>query len=488
MSDIKRFFKHSSIYAVGNIINRIGAFVLLPVYTNYLSVTEYGVLEIFYIISSIISGVLAIGLAHATLRFYFEYDDQRDRNQVVSTNFIGSLLISIIGVSVVALIAPTISEELINNPEYVKGIYLVLGILVFELSSQICLAYVRAIEYSMFFVFISIAKLIIQVALNSYLVIVVEAGVIGILVGNLVTVIVGWLVLSIFTLRKCGFGFKWKKFQPVITYSFPFLLSTIVGLVSTNVDKFILNYMVSLEALGLYALALKFSMIIEQLVGEPFSRSYGAFRYTIMKDQDVGAMQASIVKYLLIITSIVSLGIAFFVKELLIIMSEPGFWKAADIVPVVLIASIFKIMTYPAQSGILFAKKTGYLFYFTFLAACVSAASNYIFISLYGLIGAAISLVITEGCVLFVTNKISQKYLKVNYEYGKMFVIIFIAAALYLVSFEVSDSGMLISLTAKSALMLMYIAFLYYSPVLNEIEKQKMMEFIRLKLKRKKPI
>lgn len=94
MSDIKRFFKHSSIYAIGNIINRIGAFVLLPVYTNYLTVTEYGIIEIFYVISSVISGFLAIGLAHATLRFYYEYEQQDDRNAVVSTNLIGSLVIS----------------------------------------------------------------------------------------------------------------------------------------------------------------------------------------------------------------------------------------------------------------------------------------------------------------------------------------------------------------------------------------------------------
>ena len=79
MSDIKRFFKHTSIYAIGNIINRIGAFILLPVYTNYLSVSEYGIVEIFYVISSVVSGILAIGLAHATLRFYFEFNDESDR-------------------------------------------------------------------------------------------------------------------------------------------------------------------------------------------------------------------------------------------------------------------------------------------------------------------------------------------------------------------------------------------------------------------------
>ena len=71
MSDIKRFFKHSSIYAIGNILNRIGAFLLLPIYTTYLTVVEYGTLEMFYLVSSVVSGILAIGIAHATLHYAF---------------------------------------------------------------------------------------------------------------------------------------------------------------------------------------------------------------------------------------------------------------------------------------------------------------------------------------------------------------------------------------------------------------------------------
>ena len=58
--EIGRFFKHSYIYAIGNIINRIGAFLLLPVYTNYLTVGEYGALELFYGVSSVIFGFILL--------------------------------------------------------------------------------------------------------------------------------------------------------------------------------------------------------------------------------------------------------------------------------------------------------------------------------------------------------------------------------------------------------------------------------------------
>ena len=68
--EIGRFARHSAIYAIGNVLNRVGAFLLLPVYTNFLSTAEYGALELFYAVAIVISGVLSAGLSHATLRLF----------------------------------------------------------------------------------------------------------------------------------------------------------------------------------------------------------------------------------------------------------------------------------------------------------------------------------------------------------------------------------------------------------------------------------
>ena len=60
-------------------------------------------------------------------------------------------------------------------------------------------------------------------------------------------------------------------------------------------------------------------------------------------------------------------------------------------------------MTYPAQSGILFAKETKYFFYFTFVAAVVGVMSSFVFIKLFGLVGACIGVIVTELSVLLMT-------------------------------------------------------------------------------------
>lgn len=478
MSDISRFFKHSSIYAIGNLINRIGAFLLLPVYTNYLTVGEYGTIELFYVVSSVVSGILAVGMAHATLRFYFDYENQSDKNASITTNYIGSFVVTILGVSLLSFFAGDLALKVFESDKYTVGIYIILATLVLELSSQICLAYIRAIEYSIFFVLISVAKLVIQVGVNTYLVIFAGEGVTGVLIGNFVTVFTGWIILTVFTLYRCGFKFHLSKFLPILKYCVPFFLSTVMAIISTNVDKFILNYMISLETLGIYALALKFSMILEQMIGEPFSKSYGAFRYTIMDNNNAAKIQADIVRYLLIVAVFSALGISLFVPDLLYIMSNESFWRAADIVPILMLASVIKLVTYPLQTGILFAKKTKFMFYFTTLAAVVSVIGNLLLIPFIGLEGACITLVLTEMTVLYFTNKYSQKFFPVEYEVGKLFKILAIGISLYLCTFFLFWLPVVIAFLAKICLVALFLIIIFNSTALTESEIKRVKTFI----------
>ncbi|WP_196138888.1 lipopolysaccharide biosynthesis protein [Aliikangiella sp. G2MR2-5] len=459
--EIGRFFKHSYIYAIGNVVNRVGAFLLLPVYTNYLSVEEYGALELFYGVSAVIFGFLSIGIAHATLRFYFEYDDEKERNAVVSTNYIASFAISVLGVLLVSIWHNELAQLVFSSTALSTGILIILGTIVFELSSQICLAYVRAIERSLFFVYIAIAKLFIQVSLNVYLVIFANQGVVGILFGNFMAVFLGWLILSIFTLRRCGFAFHLNKLKVILQYSFPFLLGTFTSLISTNADKFGLNYLDALGTVGIYMLAMKFSQIVEQLIGEPFSRSYGSFRFSIMKNENAPEIQANIVKYLMYGTAFFALCVSLFIKDLLIIMSDAAYWPAASIVPIIMFSSLIKIMNYPVQTGILYAKKTKYFFYFGVVSACVSLAGNLMLIPVIGIYGACATLILTDMIQLTLMHRKSQQFFKVKYDFKRLLGCLLWAVAVYLGSLAYQAEELYLSIPFKALLAVIFLIIMF---------------------------
>jgi O-antigen/teichoic acid export membrane protein len=466
-----RFFKHSSIYAFGNVLNRIAALLLLPIYTNYLTVAEYGALELFYVIAAVVTGFLSVGIAHATLRFYFEYDAETDRNSVVTTNLTVSLLISLAGVLLIGQWHEGLAQYVFGGPEYSRGVLIILATLVLELSSQVSLAYLRAREYSMLFVGIMFFKLLLQLAANTWFVVFRDMGVEGVLMGNLLAVAFGWICLTIFVLSKCGYRFEWGKAVPVLKYSFPFLLSTITALISNYTDRFLINSLLSLQILGIYALALKFSELLESLIGEPFNRSYGAFRFSIMKEGNAAGIQARIVRYLLIGLAATGLGIVYFMKDLLTVMSDPSYWPAAAILPILMVASLLKVLNYTFQTGILYEKKTHHIFQIGLIAAITSVASNLLLIAWLGLVGACLAQVLTAGVVLVVTNRISQRYFRVSYDYRRLLVIAAVTVVFYLLSLPLVNQPVYVEFPAKAMLYVVFVLAMIFSSALHTDER-----------------
>ena len=247
---LARLFRASGIYAIGNTLNRLGGFLLLPLYTRFLTVSEYGTLEFIYAVSSIVGGILSVGIASATLRFYFDYGAERDRNAVISTNFWASLALSAVGSMAVWLGLAHFHEQVFPPDTPRLATPLMLAAICLELSTEVCLAYVRAREMPRLFVAISLAKLVIQCGANIFLVRVVDAGIVGVLTGNLLAIGSGWLVLAIYCLRTCGSRFEMAKLMPVLRYCAPYLGTTLVGIVAGNFDRFLINGALSVQALG----------------------------------------------------------------------------------------------------------------------------------------------------------------------------------------------------------------------------------------------
>ena len=69
---LKRLGKHSAIYGLGGLVSRILAVLLLPLYTRYLSPSDYGKVETLIALTTVIGIVLRMGISSAFFRFYFD--------------------------------------------------------------------------------------------------------------------------------------------------------------------------------------------------------------------------------------------------------------------------------------------------------------------------------------------------------------------------------------------------------------------------------
>ena len=69
---LKELLRHSAIYGLGSIVARVLGVLLLPLYTRYLSPSDYGLIETLVALSAVLTALVAQGMKSAFFRFYFD--------------------------------------------------------------------------------------------------------------------------------------------------------------------------------------------------------------------------------------------------------------------------------------------------------------------------------------------------------------------------------------------------------------------------------
>src|SRR5262245_47963176 len=70
-NQLKQLLRHSAIYGIGNIAISLLSFLLVPLYTHYLTVGEFGIYSLMIIVYSLMSLVVGLGLSSSVSRYYF---------------------------------------------------------------------------------------------------------------------------------------------------------------------------------------------------------------------------------------------------------------------------------------------------------------------------------------------------------------------------------------------------------------------------------
>jgi O-antigen/teichoic acid export membrane protein len=430
---------------------KAGAFFLIPLYTRALSLSEYGILELLYSISAVVGGVLGGGLAHATLRFYYEYDDNKDRNAVVTTSLLSAAIIITPILTVSSLANGLVSQWVFHSERYSTALDLVYVAVILEIIRQIGLSYLRAREYSISYVVVCVGQMAAQVICNVYTVVYLKLGITGILAGNCISIGLGVLALVLVILKECGFAYHFEKLKEMIKYSYPFAGSSFSSVFCGNADRFLLKTFLTFEAVGIYGIAQKFGVLLSDGLLEPFQKSFGAYRFAIMKRTDASGVQADILRYYLVFSGIVGSVIAFFSEEVLVMFTHQSYWSASHYAPILVVAAIAFGSGYVFQTGMLYTKKTHHLFFTNLCVDLAGLVIAWLFIRRWGLLGACLAFFAKTMLSAWLSLLVSQKLYVVRYDYPRVLRLAFLILIVFAVSYVMNQwsLGFALKLTLK---------------------------------------
>lgn len=477
---LKSLGKHFAVYGVGRILSRIVSFVLLPIYTHYLTAGEYGTLELLELTTYIVMMFVAGGISHAVMRFYYDSDDEREKMRVVSTALISIWVSSLFFLIWLLLFASEISYAILESTEFTGLFRLMFVSMVISLTNEIPLSFIRAQQKSTLFTAISVVQLVIALSLNILFIVGFDWGIRGIILSGITSQAVSGVFLGIYTFRYSGFGYSLTRAKQLLRYGLP-LIPAGLGYFALNfADRFFLQRFSDLTQVGIYALGYKFGMVISPMVAEPFLSIYRPKMFELARNNREEAREfvGLVFTYLAFINLFMTLGISILIKDAILILSDPEFREAYQVVPLIGLAYVSFAAYSVIQIGILITKKTKYIAYMVISSAVLSLILNYLLIPPYGMWGAAAATIASYFSLFLMNYFLSFKLFRINLEFVRLFKLLVAAVALYLIALYINIESLALVLTVKFLLGLSYPLLLYFLGFYSSREKDKVREIV----------
>ena len=232
-AELKRLGKHSAIYGLGGLVSRILAVLLLPLYTRYLSTSDYGVVETLIALTTVVGIALSAGIGSAFFRFYFDSNEPAARRRVLRTSFWFIMGMATLGLVVGVAFASELSQFLFGTTKDAKLVAAsFVGLWAGMNWAQLTNLF-RVEERSVAFVSASVANILVTVGATLILVVALDKGPIGVIVGNFTGTLAVYSVLVFYRREQLGLEFDRKLLRQMNRFGLP-LVPTALFLWVTN--------------------------------------------------------------------------------------------------------------------------------------------------------------------------------------------------------------------------------------------------------------
>lgn len=411
---LKSTAQHGLVYAIGIILSRIVAFLMIPIYTRVLTPADYGILEILSLTTEVVAMLAGVGIGLAVIRSHHQVETAEEQSTIASTAAL--LLLTIFGLAggIGIAAAGPLSTLLLGDSAGTDGpTYLRLAVFAMFCGGllEVPMALLRARQRSSTVVTVSLIRLALSLSLNIVLVVWLRVGVVGVLWSTAITtaLISGWLFVQL--LREHGVRPTRAVAKQLAAFGAPLVIWNLASFVLHYSDRYFLRVYTSMETVGLYSLSYKLAMLLSMFVIGPFSDAWIPKSLEIEKREGEGAIPTLrlITGYYNLLLVAIGLALALFAGDIIAIATGERFHAAAETVPILVVAMVFFGYRAVGQLGALIRGRSDLIAIGATVAAIVVTLLNVLLIPRFGVIGAALATLLAFATEFLVMRALSSR-------------------------------------------------------------------------------
>lgn len=486
---IKALAGQTVIYGLGTIVPRLLNYLLTPFYVRVFVSGEYGQISELYAWIALLLAILTFGMETT----FFRFSQKEDSGKVFNNAETIVLLITAIFLILYGFFYKSFAELI--HYEFNTHYVLLLGIIVaIDAAAAIPFAMLRKENKAGRFSLIKTLNVLTNIFFNIlFLVIIPEKSMmiaerifgeqtsllIWVFISNILASLLNLILLSP-QLSRLRISLDKDLIVPMLKYSFPILLISLVGMVNEVADKILIKYLVTIpdettlammnitgeeyamQQLGIYSANFKLGVLMTIFI-QMFRFASEPFFFGHAKDRNAPTLYAKVMTYFVIFCLLIFLGVMFYMDILQHFVGRNGsdYREGLRIVPIILIANMFYGIVFNLSIWFKLSDKTYYGTIIAVIGSIVTLLCFFILIPRIGYMGAAIAHLACYTVMMSVSYFWGQRIMPIPYQIGRITIYCIVAAILFFVSTLTSEMSALLKLSLNTMMILMFLGIVF---------------------------
>ena len=430
---MKILAKETAIYGVSSIVGKFLNWMLVPLYTYVLQQqSDYGIVTNLYAWTALLLVILTYGMETGFFRFVNK--EGEDPRAVYSTSLIALFTTSLL-FAVVCIVWQAPIASALGYPTHSEFIALLGTTVAIDAFASIPFAYLRYKKHPLQFAGLKLLFVFLNIALNIFFLVICPKiqdwamisswynpnyGVGYVFVANILATAIQTLFLlpAMAEGLKGSVVFDWDLLKHMLKYSFPLLVLGVCGIMNQTLDRILFPFFYAgadaQAQLGIYGACFKVAMVM-MMFTQAFRYAYEPFVFAKHKDKQSVAAYADAMKYYIIFSYMILLGMIFYL-DLLKFIIAPSYWEGLKVVPIVLWTYIFQGVYFNLSFWYKLTDKTQWGAYFSIIGVVITFGLQVLFVPKIGYMASALSSTICYLVIMLLSYFVGRKHLEIPYD------------------------------------------------------------------------
>ncbi len=426
---LKFLARDTLLYGGASAISRALGLITFPILARHFSVAEYGVLDFFFVLASLLTVFAVFGQDSAVGRFFYDTEDREARRQIVSQSFGLQLVWCSVFVGFSWILTGRLKGALISAPQSGQLLQIVLLQVPFALIMNFAVNLLKWSFDRKRFLIMSLGSALTQATLMVGALLVLDADIMGVLLVSLLTSVL-FAVLGLYFVRG-WFISPWHLSHAgaLLKFAAPFGVICVIGALSPTLERSLITQTLRPDDLGLYAAAIKIAALMGLGISA-FQTAWGPFSIALHRAADAEKTYNLVLRgfTLLVLPSVFILGAASY--PLLIVLASPAYAAASQIVLPLALGLAIQAISWIVEIGVSISKKS-YLQLPAFLAALLVTLSGILWLApQFGLLGIAVAVLAGHAIRAVICAALAQRVYPILWAYRPVLTMIVISCVL----------------------------------------------------------